>query len=126
MNKNQKYAELAAKANVENKVIYQHENGDYELVSQIIYQTCKFDGKKWVEDIDKLAKYNKAIIDSNKQQFTSLLDEANNHIDILQDVIDLEIQESNEEEQLKSWKKYRILLTRIDTSQLDITWPEKP
>lgn len=56
----------------------------------------------------------------------SLINDANEKISILQDIIDLDLQESNEEEQLKQWKKYRILITRVDAHQTDIFWPEKP
>lgn len=65
-----------------------------------------------------------AINESKRQQ---LLNETNEKITILQDIIDLDMQESSEEEQLKKWKKYRILLTRVDVTQSDkIQWPEKP
>ncbi|MCX8712235.1 tail fiber assembly protein [Gilliamella sp. B3464] len=61
--------------------------------------------------------------ESKKQQ---LINEAIQKIALLQDIIDLNMQESNEEDMLKKWKQYRILLTRIDTNQLDVKWPEQP
>lgn len=61
--------------------------------------------------------------ESKKQQ---LINEAIQKIALLQDIIDLNKQESNEEDMLKKWKQYRILLTRIDTNQLDVKWPEQP
>ncbi|MDF7671172.1 tail fiber assembly protein [Orbaceae bacterium ESL0721] len=66
------------------------------------------------------------IKETNKYLKNDLLLEANSIIKILQDIVDLGMQEADEEEQLKAWKKYRILLTRIDTDQLGISWPEKP
>ncbi|OCG10903.1 hypothetical protein A9G09_11730 [Gilliamella sp. wkB292] len=57
---------------------------------------------------------------------TALINEANEKIAVLQDIIDLDMQESNEEEQLKQWKKYRILLTRVDASDVNAVFPEKP
>lgn len=66
------------------------------------------------------------IIANNELIKSRLLDEANNKLEILQDIIDLDMQENNEDEQLKAWKKYRILLTRIDTNNIEITWPIKP
>ncbi|MCX8659839.1 tail fiber assembly protein [Gilliamella sp. B2772] len=62
----------------------------------------------------------------NESQQQRLISAANEKIAILQDIIDLDMCESNESEQLKQWKKYRILLTRVDTNQLDIEWPQKP
>ncbi|MGV7962292.1 tail fiber assembly protein [Photorhabdus tasmaniensis] len=45
----------------------------------------------------------------------------------LQDAIDLDIATDKEIEQLMAWKKYRVLLSRVDTSQPDrIQWPEIP
>ena len=61
--------------------------------------------------------------ESKKQQ---LINETIQKIALLQDIIDLDMQESNEEEQLKQWKKYRILLTRVDASDINAVFPEKP
>ncbi|OCG24715.1 hypothetical protein A9G11_03415 [Gilliamella sp. wkB108] len=66
------------------------------------------------------------IIASNKLEQQQLINAANKKISILQDVIDLGMIESNEAEQLKQWKTYRILLTRVDTSVINVTFPEKP
>ncbi|KES14496.1 Caudovirales tail fiber assembly protein, partial [Gilliamella apis SCGC AB-598-P17] len=66
-------------------------------------------------------------IKQNKVLKTSLLNEANENISILQDAIDFDMVEDGDEEKLKTWKKYRILLNRIDVNQApDIEWPEKP
>ncbi|OCG31480.1 hypothetical protein A9G36_03000 [Gilliamella sp. Choc6-1] len=67
---------------------------------------------------------DKKELNSTKKQ--KLINEANEKIAILQDIIDLDMQEANEEEQLKQWKKYRILLMRVDINQSDINWPEQP
>lgn len=74
---------------------------------------------KWVID-ERYESVQSEILRNN------LLDEANSRIEILQDVIDLEMQQSNEDEQLKAWRKYRILLLRVDTSVEKIEWPVKP
>ena len=83
----------------------------------------KWGGKKWVLDENKK---NAAIIQKNESVKNLLLSTANEKIAILQDVIDLDMRESNEGEQLKRWKKFRILVTRVDTNQLDIEWPKQP
>ena len=124
---NKEYANLAVKANAENKVIYKHENGEYELVDQLTYQTCSYVDGEWVEDATKKASYQQKIINMNKLAISSLLEEANNNISMLQDDIDLDMQEGNEEERIKEWKRYRLLLTRIDVNNIvNIEYPEKP
>ena len=73
---------------------------------------------------DNLSNIDK--IETNKLKQQQLINNANKKISILQDIIDLDMQESNEGEQLKRWKKFRILVTRVDTNQLDIEWPKQP
>lgn len=56
-----------------------------------------------------------------------LLSEANNAIAPLQDAADLDMATDEEKAQLTVWKKYRVLLNRVDTSTAPgIDWPEKP
>ncbi|MTC34409.1 tail fiber assembly protein [Providencia alcalifaciens] len=65
-----------------------------------------------------------AVAEQLKQ---SLLAEANNTIAPLQDAVDLDMATDEEVAQLTAWKKYRVLLNRVDTSTApDIDWPEKP
>ncbi|EET3540116.1 tail fiber assembly protein [Escherichia coli] len=41
--------------------------------------------------------------------------------------VDLEIATEEENSLLEAWKKYRVLLNRVDTSTVpDIEWPEEP
>lgn len=87
------------------------------------FEFCKWSGKKWV--LDENAK-NEHLIKSNQVLKNSLINEANEKISLLQDIIDLDMQESDEEAQLKQWKKYRILLTRVDASDINAVFPEKP
>lgn len=77
-------------------------------------------------DSEPIALTNEQIVSQNKTIKNALISEANEKIAILQDIIDLDMQESNEEEQLKQWKKYRILLTRVDASDVNVAFPEKP
>ncbi len=52
---------------------------------------------------------------------------ANEHIAPLQDAVDLEIATEEEASLLAAWKKYRVLLNRVDTSVApDIEWPAVP
>lgn len=54
-----------------------------------------------------------------------LLTEAATAIAPLQDAVDLDMATGQETELLLAWKKYRVLLNRVDTSKSpDIEWPE--
>ena len=105
---NTEYAELAIKANAEGRALK------------------NINGKLTIVDPEPIHLSDEQIILQNQTMKISLINEANEKIAVLQDIIDLDMQESNEEEQLKNWKKYRILLTRIDVSDIDAVFPEKP
>lgn len=52
---------------------------------------------------------------------------ASEHIAPLQDAADLKIATEEETLLLEAWKKYRVLLNRVDTSVVpDIEWPVAP
>lgn len=89
------------------------------------FEFCKWDieAKKWILDED--AK-NEHLIKTNQALKIALINEANEKIAILQDIIDLDMQEADEEAQLKAWKKYRILVTRVDASDINAVFPDKP
>ena len=54
----------------------------------------------------------------------TLMDEASLKISILQDAVDLDMATDEERTQLTTQKKYRVLLSRVDTSKApDIDWP---
>ncbi|MCL8095074.1 tail fiber assembly protein [Enterobacter hormaechei] len=56
-----------------------------------------------------------------------LMQMANAEIAPLQDAVDLGIATTKETVALTEWKKYRVLLNRVDTSKApDINWPEPP
>ncbi|MGA6578892.1 tail fiber assembly protein, partial [Providencia sp. NPDC089923] len=60
-------------------------------------------------------------------QKQSLQAEANNAIAPLQDAVDLGIATDEEKAKLTAWKKYRVLLNRVDIFLApDIDWPQKP
>lgn len=67
------------------------------------------------------------LIAEAEQQKQSLLVEANNSIAPLQDAVELGMATEAEAAALQEWKKYRVLLNRVDTSTApDIGWPENP
>ena len=105
---NEEYAEIAMKANKEGKVLK------------------KVKGKlKLIED-KSIVLTDKQIVSQNQVMKNSLINEDNEKIVVLQDIIDLDMQESNQEQQQKQWRKYRILLTRVDTSDVNALFPDKP
>ncbi|NYY22372.1 tail fiber assembly protein [Escherichia coli] len=84
----------------------------------------KWDGTAWVKDAEaeKLFRIREAEETKN-----SLMQIAGEQIAPLQDAVDLEIATEEEASLLAAWKKYRVLLNRVDTSTaLDIEWPEEP
>ncbi|OCA55993.1 tail fiber assembly protein [Photorhabdus namnaonensis] len=65
-----------------------------------------------------------AIAESQKAQFISL---TNEKITPLSDAVELDIATDEEMLLLKEWKKYRIMLNRVDTSNApEIDWPTPP
>ncbi|HIE5017567.1 tail fiber assembly protein [Enterobacter roggenkampii] len=70
--------------------------------------------------------HDELVADAELQKY-ALLTAANNTIAPLQDAVDLEMATDSEQSQLLAWKKYRVLLNRVDTSVApDIEWPTPP
>ncbi|RAX01886.1 MULTISPECIES: tail fiber assembly protein [unclassified Photorhabdus] len=83
-----------------------------------------WNGKEWVVDKDLLKSHQ---INEAKQQQAALLQQANETLSLLQDSVDLEVATDSEKAALLEWKKYRVLLTRVDVNQApDVQWPEVP
>ncbi|MCT2386788.1 tail fiber assembly protein [Erwinia pyrifoliae] len=58
---------------------------------------------------------------------SGLFREATDRIQSLQDAINLEMSEDGDDVRLTSWKKYRVLVNRVDVSIApNIEWPEIP
>ncbi|WP_409249239.1 tail fiber assembly protein [Enterobacter hormaechei] len=73
----------------------------------------------------EITKEQLGIEAENKK--SALMLEVNNILAPLQDAVDLGLATSKEEALLLEWKKYRILLNRVETSKApDIEWPVKP
>ncbi|ETS32112.1 Caudovirales tail fiber assembly protein [Photorhabdus khanii NC19] len=84
----------------------------------------KWNGKEWVVDKDLLKSHQ---INDAKQKQAALLQQANETLSLLQDSVDLEVATDSEKAALLEWKKYRVLLSRVDTSQApNVEWPEVP
>ncbi|EKD0235972.1 tail fiber assembly protein [Escherichia coli] len=68
-----------------------------------------------------------ALVAEAELQKSALLTVANNAIAPLQDAVDLEMVTDDEQALLLAWKKYRVLLNRVDTSAApEIEWPTQP
>ncbi|MGE2638326.1 tail fiber assembly protein, partial [Escherichia coli] len=84
----------------------------------------KWNGTAWVKDAEaeKLFRIREAEETKN-----SLMQVASEHIAPLQDAVDLEIATEEEASLLAAWKKYRVLLNRVDTlTAPDVDWPAAP
>ncbi len=84
----------------------------------------KWDGTQWVTDNAALKADQ---IEQAERQRMALLRHANESIALLQDAVDLDIATEAEKAALLEWKKYRIMLNRVNISLVsDIEWPEQP
>ncbi|AZT32857.1 tail fiber assembly protein [Salmonella enterica subsp. enterica serovar Stanleyville] len=81
----------------------------------------KWDGKAWVtdEEAEKAAQLRQAEETKN-----NLLQMATEKIAPLQDAVDLGEATDDEKTRLMAWKKYRVQVNRVDTTNPD--WPDKP
>ncbi|MDE9477074.1 tail fiber assembly protein [Xenorhabdus bovienii] len=66
-------------------------------------------------------------IERAEYQKQHLMNEARDKIAPLQDAVDLGMATDSEQITLTVWKKYRVLLNRVDCSTApDVKWPEQP
>ncbi|UBX29857.1 tail fiber assembly protein [Arsenophonus apicola] len=78
----------------------------------------------WV-DIPPLTQDERIVMAEKEKAI--LMKIASEAISPLQDAVDLGIITNEEFVVLQEWKKYRVLLNRVDTSTAsDIEWPKKP
>ncbi|EKJ4550570.1 tail fiber assembly protein [Escherichia coli] len=111
---------------------YQHE----EKTEVIEYDDNNIAGPGYIYDGKSFSRppltdEEQAIIDKQNIESVSamkqrLIDEATLNISILQDAIDMEMATDDEKASLSSWKKYRVLLNRVDASGKNISWPSMP
>lgn len=67
------------------------------------------------------------LVQQAKNKKSLLMQQASDCMAPLQDAVDLDMATEEEREQLLAWKKYRVLLNRVDTSTApDIEWPVSP
>ncbi len=81
----------------------------------------KWDGKAWVKDEAAETAARLREVEGSK---SPLLQMASGKIAPLQDAVDLGIATDDEKAQLDEWKKYRVLVNRVDILNPD--WSQKP
>lgn len=82
-----------------------------------------WDGLQWVADHEAEAAAALAAATATR---SSLLAEANQHIAVLSDAVDLGMATADEQAAYNAWRRYRVELTRLDLTVTPIAWPEKP
>ncbi|MBP2848771.1 tail fiber assembly protein [Dickeya oryzae] len=82
-----------------------------------------WDGTQWVTDIEAAKA---AAIKSAQQELDNRRAVANNRINELTYAVNLKIATADEESALKTWQTYLVMLSRVDVSDAEITWPDIP
>lgn len=90
-----------------------------------IYEDGKFKpAPLTAEEIADNKVINKEI---NIKLKSKLMTDANNQINMLQDAVDFDMATDEEQKALPLWKKYRVILSRVDAATSDeIEWPAIP
>lgn len=84
----------------------------------------KWDGQEWV--LDKEAETAGLVREATAKKH-ALMETANGKIATLQDAVDFDMATDEEQNSLVAWRKYRVLLSRIEPEDApDIVWPEVP
>jgi hypothetical protein len=105
---------------------------DYDYYLSLIYgqnhgKNIKPDENGYPILVDPPAPSKDELIQEASRKKERLMIEASNLISTLQDAVDLDMATDEEKTKLLAWKKYRVYLNRVDTSEApDITWPDKP
>ena len=109
----------------EGQRIVADENGYPVLQDPPPDATYKLVNGKWEQCPDKAAAAKKAEMD---MAVAAGMAAANQHIAVLQDAVDLEMATAEEEAALKSWRRYRVLLSRLqsDAKYPDVKLPQRP
>ncbi|MDW2633104.1 tail fiber assembly protein [Citrobacter portucalensis] len=101
--------------------------GDYPA-NTTLYEPAtaydKWNGERWVTD--EAARKTAEVAEANATK-AALINSASEQIAPLQDAVDLDMATDDEKARFDAWRKYRVLLTRVDTSTAPaIVWPDMP
>lgn len=115
------------------EVEYQQTKSEYDAILPIFFdirdnlQTLKKMTRKEIEIHTNPPIAKEQLVTQAEQEKQSLLSEANESIAPLQYAVDLGMATDEEMARLEEWKKYSVILNRVDTSLApDIEWPQKP
>ncbi|MFP2424305.1 tail fiber assembly protein [Pseudescherichia vulneris] len=101
--------------------------GDYPADTTIYPPATPYDkwnGERWVTDEPAQKAAEVAAANATK---AALIKNASEQIEPLQDAVDLNMATDEEKNLFNEWRKYRVLLTRVDTSTAPaIVWPDMP
>lgn len=81
----------------------------------------RWNGCGWEEDEVAIAEDKKA---QDASHLANLINDANNKVNYLTDAVELDMATEDEVKKLVLWKKYRVLLSRVDPAAP--VWPEFP
>lgn len=100
-------------------------SGDAPVSIEYEYDGKVFSAASLTEE--QQAAQDSAAISSNTIIKTTLMNEASQRINVLQDAVNLDMATDDEIKLLPLGKKYRVLLSRINTEITGaVRWPEKP
>lgn len=75
---------------------------------------------------DEAAQKTAEVAEANVTK-AALINSASEQIAPLQDAVNLDMATEDEKARFDAWRKYRVLLTRVDTSTAPaIVWPDMP
>lgn len=101
--------------------------GDYPTDTTIYPPSTPYDkwnGECWV--MDETGQKAAEVVAANDTK-AILIKSASEQIEPLQDAVDLGMATDEEKIRFNEWRKYRVLLTRVDTSSAPkIVWPSQP
>ncbi|CAI0759989.1 tail fiber assembly protein [Serratia ficaria] len=80
----------------------------------------------WMFAKGKVSVWSQKSQDDAARLKRRLMQTATDKIAVLSDAQQLNMATDDEAKELEAWRKYRVLLSRIDTTAADIIWPEVP
>lgn len=111
---------------------FKNENGDVYAYDDDCSEEFILEGLTPISEEAAMALLAPPPSSKEELSFTAEVDKArlrakaDSQIVWLQDAVDAAMATDDETASLAAWKKYRIMLMRVDTSADDIAWPENP
>lgn len=110
---------------------------DAKPIDQSYYQKFACDvapeGKMRIAGNDGLPTWGDIPSPTKQERLTTLTNDKNlliksasDKISVLQDAVDLDMATDEEKEKLVDWKKYRVLLNRLDLNKDNVEFPKMP